>query len=194
MELHYYGISNRNKNINPFKATYRLAWTSNIPRRGKLGLEVLGDEKPEDSAVEKTEIVTISKEVLATGIVLQRGKLTLPTIRKVKGQLLFMRYHQKIQDILQEQSQNNQDNDNEYDDDKSSNDPARKIDDEVQKEKEEGDADADADGVDLEEVEPRDVASGGSIGQRVNVRRRSTIRSSSGSRADKRRKTTSSTL
>ena len=61
----------------------------------------------------------------------------------------------------------------------------------VQKEKEEGDADAD--GVDLEdarqEVEPRDVASGGSIGQRVNVRRRST-RSSSGSRADKRRKTT----
>ena len=90
----YYGVSNRNKNINPFKATYRLAWTSNIPRRGKLGLEVLGDEKPEDSAVEKTEIVSISKEVLATGIVLQRGKLTLPTIRKVKGQLLFMRYHQ----------------------------------------------------------------------------------------------------
>ena len=59
----------------------------------------------------------------------------------------------------------------------------------MQKEKEEGDADAD--GVDLEEVEPRDVASGGSIGQRVNVRRRSAIRSSSGSRADKRRNTTS---
>ena len=100
IEVHYFGISNRNKRIDPFKATYKLAWTSNIAVRGKLGLEVLGDSKPEDSAEEKKEVVSITKEVLAAGIVLDRGKLTTPMIRQIKGQLLYMRHHEHIQEVL----------------------------------------------------------------------------------------------
>ncbi len=51
-----------------------LAWNSRIPRRGKLGSEVLGDFKPvgEENATEKLEIIAVS-DVLVRGIVSENG-------------------------------------------------------------------------------------------------------------------------
>ena len=67
------GIASRTKGC-PFAGTYRLSWTSRVPKRGKLGLEILGDVKPvgEESADEKLEIIPVA-DVLVRDIVLENA-------------------------------------------------------------------------------------------------------------------------
>ena len=65
------GIASRTKGC-PFAGAYRLSWTSRVPKRGKLGLEILGDVKPvgEESADEKLEIIPVA-DVLVRDIALE---------------------------------------------------------------------------------------------------------------------------
>ena len=90
------GVATRTKEC-PFAATYRLAWTSRVPRRGKIGLEVLGDVKPvgEENADEKLEIIPVS-DVLVRGIVLENGKLSQQSIQQLKRTLFALRFQSVI--------------------------------------------------------------------------------------------------
>ena len=96
IQIHYYGITNR-KRTNPWDATYRLAWTSSIPRRGKVGLEVLGDTKPagEEGADEKLEIISVV-DILAI-VALEQGKLSAPSMFNLKCKLFALRNRRSIE-------------------------------------------------------------------------------------------------
>ena len=75
-----------------FSATYRLSWTSRVPKRGKVGLEVLGDSKPkgEEDADEKLEIIPVSDILMP--VVLDNGKLSSHSCRELKHVLFALRY------------------------------------------------------------------------------------------------------
>ncbi len=82
IQIHYYGITNR-KRTNPWDTTFRLAWASSIPRRGKVGLEVLGTKPAgEKGADEKLEIIS-GVDILAI-VALEQGKLSPPSIFNLK--------------------------------------------------------------------------------------------------------------
>ena len=85
-------------NRNPFSCTYRLAWTSRVALRGKLGLEVLGDVKSvgKENADEKLEIIPLS-DVLMCGIVLDNGKLSAESGQKLKRTLFALRFRSAIE-------------------------------------------------------------------------------------------------
>ena len=96
IQIHYYGISNRVKTC-PFAATYKLAWTSCVPKRGKTGLEVLGDIEPkgEEDAKEKLEIIPVT-DILMSGISLEKGKLSPSCSLQLKRKLFALRYQSVI--------------------------------------------------------------------------------------------------
>ena len=100
IQIHYYGISNRVKTC-PFAATYKLAWTSCVPKRGKTGLEVLGDIKPkrEEDAKEKLEIIPVT-DILMSGISLEKGKLSASCSLQLKRKLFALRYQSVILNYL----------------------------------------------------------------------------------------------
>jgi hypothetical protein len=56
-------------------------------------LFIYGDTRPkgEESAVEKLELVCISKEVLVTNVTLQHGKLSTASAREIRDRLFALR-------------------------------------------------------------------------------------------------------
>ena len=73
------------------------AWTSCVPKRGKTGLEVLGDIKPkgEEDAKEKLEIIPVT-DILMSGISLEKGKLSASCSLQLKRKLFALRYQSVI--------------------------------------------------------------------------------------------------
>ena len=74
-----------------FCTTYRLSWTSRVPERGKVGLEVLFDTKPkgEADADETLEVIPVSDILMP--VVLDNGKLSSDSCRELKHVLFALR-------------------------------------------------------------------------------------------------------
>ena len=68
-----------------------------MPKRGKNGLEVLGDTKPrgEEDALEKLETIPFS-DILMSGIELQKGKLSAQCSFQLKRKLFAQLYRAEI--------------------------------------------------------------------------------------------------
>ena len=67
-----------------------------MPKRGKTGLEVLGDIKPKgEDAKEKLEIIPVT-DILMSGISLEKGKLSASCSLQLKRKLFALRYQSVI--------------------------------------------------------------------------------------------------